>query len=95
MIGLVAIIKAKPGCEEEVSRACAEMAEEVNQKEPDCLLYEAYYPIDGGAETYILEKYVSLEALDLHRKTDHYLAFRDRIKDLVSEPPDVTVLKPV
>ena len=95
LIGLVAIIRAKQGLEDEVSRICAEMAEAVNREEPECLLYEAFVPAEGGVEVYILEKYVSMEALDYHRKTDHYLAFREKIKDLVSEPPEVTVLKPV
>ena len=94
MIGLIAVLKIKPGMEEKVAYASMKMAEAVNSKEKDCLLYEAYMPTDGSSEVYILEKYTSMEALDIHRNTAHYLEFRDTVKDALEGPPQVTLLKP-
>ncbi len=94
MIALIAVLKIKPGMEEKVAYASMKMAEAVNKNEKDCLLYEAYMPADGSSEVYILEKYTGMEALDEHRKTPHYLEFKDTIKDAVEGPPQVTLLKP-
>ncbi len=95
MIALVAIIKIKPGMEEKVAYASLKMAEAVSKNEKECLLYEPYMPIEGAGEVYILEKYTSLEALETHRHTNHYLEFKEAVKDAVEGPPSVTILKPV
>jgi (4S)-4-hydroxy-5-phosphonooxypentane-2,3-dione isomerase len=95
MIGLVAVIKIKPGMEEKVAYACLKMAEEVGKHEKECLLYEPFMPADGTAEVYILEKYTSEKALDEHRKTAHYQALKETLKDAVTEPIQATLLKPL
>ncbi len=95
MIALIAVLNIKPGMEEKVAYASMKMAEAVNKNEKECLLYEAYMPADGSSEVYILEKYTSMDALDEHRKTSHYLEFKETIKDAVEGPPQVTLLKPV
>jgi len=93
MIGLVAVLKTKPGMEEKVARAAVKMAEAVRKEEKECLLYDPFVAADNPSEIYILEKYTRAEALDEHRKLPHYLAFREEIKDAVSGPPQVTMLK--
>lgn len=93
MIGLVAVLKIKPGFEEKVVEATIKMAETVRKEEKECLLYDPFVPSDKALEIYILEKYTSEEALEEHRRLPHYLAFRESIKDAVTGPPQVTLLK--
>jgi len=93
MIGLVAVLKIKPGMEDKVAKAAVRMAETVRKEEKKCLLYDPFVPVDNASEIYILEKYISEEALDEHRKLPHYLAFREAIKDDVTGPPQVTRLE--
>jgi len=95
MIALVAVIKIKPGMEEKVVQASLKMAEAVSKNEKECLLYEPYSPLEETGEVYILEKYTSLEALENHRNTNHYLEFKEAVKDAVEGPTRVTVLKSV
>ena len=95
MIGLVAVLKIKPGMEENVAAACLKMAEAVHRHEKECLLYEPFMPLEGIPEVYFLEKYTDMEALDKHRKTEHYLTFKNAITDAITEPPMVTLLKPI
>lgn len=93
MIGLVAVLKVKNGFEKEVAEAAVKMAEKVRKNEKECLLYDPFFADDNQSEIYILEKYTSKEALDKHRKYPHYLEFRETIKNAVSGPPQVTLLK--
>lgn len=95
MIGLVAVLKIKPGMEEKVAYACLKMAEEVKKHEKECLLYEPYMPAGGASEVYFLEKYTCAEALDEHRKTAHYQVLKETLKDALTEPVQSTLLKPL
>lgn len=95
MIALVAVLKIKPGMEEKVAQASLKMAEAVSKNEKECLLYEPYVPLEDTGELYILEKYTSMEALEKHRHTSHYLEFKEAVKDAVEGPTQVTVLKSV
>ena len=92
MIGLVAVLRIKPGMEEKVKKAAVKMAETVRKEEKDCLLYDPFIAQDNPSELYILEKYTSIKALDEHRKLPHYLEFRESIKNAVTGPPEVTLL---
>ncbi|MBW6462642.1 MAG: putative quinol monooxygenase [Bacillota bacterium] len=95
MIALVAVLKIKPGMEGKVAQASLKMAEAVSKNEKECLLYEPYIPLEESGELYILEKYTSIEALETHRHTNHYLEFKEAVKDSVEGPTQVTLLKSV
>ena len=92
MIGLVAVLRIKPGMEEKVKKAAVKMAETVRKEEEECLLYDPFIAKDNPSELYILEEYTSSEALDEHRKLPHYLEFRESIQDAVTGPPEVAML---
>ncbi len=92
MIGLVAKLSIKPGQEKQVADACKQMVKEVNEKETGCLFYEAFNPRGSSSEIWFLEKYTSPEALEEHRQTEHYLEFREKIKDYLADAPEVTLL---
>lgn len=93
MIALVAILKIKPGMEKMAGEACLEMAAAVRKNEKDCLLYEPYLPADGSPKVFFLEKYTTKEALEEHRQSAHYKAFRERIKDALDGPPESFLLE--
>jgi quinol monooxygenase YgiN len=95
MIGLVAILSIKPGKENEVAEACRVMAEKVHELEKDCLFYEPFISEENPREIYFLETYADHESLELHRETEHYKNYREAIKDAVTEPPRVTLLKAI
>ncbi len=95
MIGLVAILTIKPGMEEEAYKNCRQMAEEVNKKEEGCLLYEAYRSRENPSEIFFIEKYSTTGDLEKHRNMEHYLAFREKMKELLEKPPVVTELDPL
>lgn len=95
MIGLVAVLKIKPGFEEKVAEATIKMAKAVRKEEKECLLYDPFVPLGRASEIYILEKYTSDKALEEHRSLPHYLAFRESIKDAVEGPPQVTLLESI
>ncbi len=95
MIGLVAVLKVTSGKEKEALESCRQIAGEVNKKEKGCLLYEPYTARDNPSEIYFLEKYAAMEDLEEHRQSKHYQEFKEKMKDVLAEPPTVTVLHPV
>lgn len=95
MIGLVAVLRIKPGLEEKAYDLCRLMAEEVNKKEPGCLLYEPYKSRSNPKEIFFLEKYYSMQDLEEHRKTKHFLEFREKIKEMLVEAPVANELDPI
>ncbi len=92
MIGLVAKLSIKPQQEKQVTEACKQMVKDVNEKETGCLFYEAFNPRGSFSEIWFLEKYTSPEALEEHRQTEHYLEFRDKIKDYLAGTPEIILL---
>jgi len=92
MIGLVAVLKIKPGMEEKVKAAALRMAEAVRKEEKECLQYDPFIKRDNPSELYILEKYTNDDALEEHRNLPHFLEFRESIKDAVTGPAELTLL---
>jgi quinol monooxygenase YgiN len=93
MIAIVAKLKIKSGMEEKATYASLRMADKVQKLENECLYYEPYMPAEGTGEIYILEKYTGMEALERHRKTDHYKEFGEALKDALEGPPEIKLLK--
>jgi quinol monooxygenase YgiN len=50
---------------------------------------------DGRTTFHLIERYSDAEALDAHRATAHYKAYRAEIPDLLEEPIGVLVLTEV
>jgi quinol monooxygenase YgiN len=63
-----------------------------SRKEPGCLRYDLYRTAESPALFVLEESYRDAAALEAHRATDHYRAFRPRIADLLSQPIQVQVL---
>jgi quinol monooxygenase YgiN len=66
------------------------------RQEPGCAQYDLFTAdSDGRATFHLIEKYDDAAALDFHRATEHYKAYRAVIADLLDEPIGVVVLSEV
>lgn len=89
---VVASFTAKPGQEQAVEHILRGMTAP-SRGEQGCLRYDLYRS-DGDATSFTLfEIYTADEAFASHRETPHYLAFRAALKDLLSAPIQVQLLR--
>jgi quinol monooxygenase YgiN len=66
------------------------------RQEPGNEIYDLYSADSDGQVTYhLIERYRDGEALQAHRDTDHYKAYRATIPDLLASPIGVVVLSEV
>lgn len=64
--------------------------------EPGNEVYDLYEAESSGRTTFhLIERYTDRDALETHRATDHYRAYRAEIPDLLDEPVGVIVLTEV
>jgi quinol monooxygenase YgiN len=64
--------------------------------EPGNEVYDLYEAESDGRTTFhLIERYTDRDALEAHRATDHYRAYRAEIPDLLDEPIGVVVLTEV
>ena len=86
-----------PGQEGEVEKILRGMVEPT-RAEPGNQIYDLYKKTaesDGSPTFHFFERYTDADALQAHRETDHYKAYRARIMDYLSEPIGVVVLDAV
>jgi quinol monooxygenase YgiN len=84
----------KPGQEKEVEQVLRGMVGPT-RNETGCRRYDLYRAAEGAATFHLFEIYADRPALEAHRATDHYKAYRARIQDLLAEPIKVNVLSGV
>jgi quinol monooxygenase YgiN len=66
------------------------------RQEPACEQYDlCSAESDARTPSPLIEKYVDAAALDVHRGTEHYKAYRAAIPELLDEPIGVVVLSEV
>lgn len=92
-IGVVAKIVAKPGMEK---LALEELRKMVSPtlKEPGCIKYVLHRSLQNDGEFWFVEEWSSIEALDKHKQTPHYLNLGQR-KSQFAQSGDVIVLEPL
>lgn len=64
---------------------------EHTRQESGCEFYDLYVS-DGGSKFHLFERYEDEAALEAHRASDHYLAYRAKLPDLVRDPIEVSLL---
>ena len=70
--------------------------EPATRQEPGCEQYDLFRAGSQDRPTFhLIERYANGEALEAHRATDHYRAYRAEIPDLLDEPIGVLVLTEV
>ncbi len=64
-----------------------------SRAEPGCLRYDLFADQGGGAGFSLVEAYRDEAALDAHRASAHYQAYRGRTGDWLATPTSVQVLQ--
>jgi len=90
-IWVLASFDPKPESRDEVASILDGMVGPT-RREPGCRTYDLFEG-DGG-EMHLLECYDDQGALEHHRQTEHYLAYRSAIADHLASPIAVTVMSP-
>ena len=92
-LSLIARIKAKPGCENDLEAAFRDMIKKVRAAEPGCLTY-VLHKSKQDPQTFVwYETYTDDAAFEAHRKTDHMKEMGGRIKDLLDGAPQIEFLE--
>ncbi|MEO8307975.1 MAG: putative quinol monooxygenase [Pseudomonadota bacterium] len=92
---IIARFQPKPGKEQQVENTLREMVPQT-RREPGCLRYDFFRTSDvSGGGFCLIERYTDQAAIEAHRATTHYIAYRASIMDLLSAPIDVAILEPL
>jgi quinol monooxygenase YgiN len=94
MLGVVAILKVKPGKESEFEAVARELVAKVNANEPGCTLYVLHRGESPG--TYVfMERYVDQAAVEAHRATDYFKTLGRKMGEFMDGRPEVVRLREV
>lgn len=93
MIGVVATLNILEGKGAEFEAIANQLVEKVNANEEGVIHYNLYKQDDT---TYVfLERYQNQEALDIHRKTEHYRTLGPQMGAFMAGAPDIKILESV
>lgn len=81
MISLLVTLEIQPDRVDDFIRFITEEAVDARDKELGCLRFEISRSVDQANVFSLTELYKDMEALEEHRKTPHFLLFRERVKD--------------
>lgn len=94
-IGLLATITILEGKNEEFEQAFLDLTDAVRANEPGNVFYVLHKSADNSTVYRVMEQYESPEALDLHRKSDHFKQASKQLGGLVAAAPEVEILEAV
>ena len=92
-ITLIARIKAKEGCQDQLEAAFRDMIKKVRAAEPGCQQYVLHKDTKSPTQFVWYEVYSDQAAFDNHRKTEHMKEMGGRIKDLLDGAPQLEMLQ--
>ncbi|QSE92723.1 antibiotic biosynthesis monooxygenase [Rhodococcus pseudokoreensis] len=84
-----------PGKEDEIETALRNAVAATHQHDRGCELYAAHQSIRGREGFVIIEKWSSMEDLQAHGAGNAFAALTTDVADLLAEPLDVTIVKPI
>ena len=93
-IVVVGSITSRPGKEDETREALASLVAPTHA-EDGCILYAMHQGAADATRFVFVERWESQEALDAHLGSDHIAAVLAKADELLSEPPDIVVYRPV
>jgi len=93
-VTVTAVIKAKEGKEDIVKQELMSLVGST-QKEAGCINYDLHQAADNQRVFLFYENWKSREDLDKHLEMPYLKAWREKAKDLLVEPPEVTIWKMV
>lgn len=88
---IVAIIKVKPECTQDILPVFQAVVTG-SQEEEGCISYNLHQDVSDSTKFVMIEEWKSQDAIDIHNNTEHYKTFVDASADMV-ESLDVTILK--
>lgn len=91
-VTVVARFKAKAVMEEGVKRELLKLIES-SRADEGCINYDLHQGIDDPTVFFFYENRQSGEHLSRHSDMPHLQALRAGVKDMLAEPPEVTLLK--
>jgi quinol monooxygenase YgiN len=91
-ITVIARFAPKEGMDSEVEGILKGMVPPT-RREAGCLHYDLYRTTETPSAFLLFERYRDSEALDEHRKTEHYKNYRAVIANLLKDPIQVSVLQ--
>lgn len=68
---------------------------EQTRLEPGNEVYDLYRSENDGVAYHLFERYVDADALEAHRASDHYKAYRAAVPEVLSAPIGVAVLSEI
>jgi len=92
MIVALARLKLKEGTADEFIKV-AQLLAAASRTEPGCLAYELLK--EGPLQYSFLERYANDEAVEAHRKTDHFRTHGRKLGDFIEGRPEVIRLAEV
>lgn len=92
-IHVIARLVAKPEHRSQIEQALGPLLAG-SRAEPGNRQYDLFVAADGGPVFHIVETYVDAAALQAHRDSAHYRAYRAAVADWLAAPPEVHVLNP-
>ncbi|MEY1673167.1 putative quinol monooxygenase [Gordonia sp. ABKF26] len=92
---VVARFVPRPGQSEHVEAAVLRAVAATHAQDAGCELYAAHQTVRGKEGIVIIEKWSSGEKLQEHGAGEAFAALNGEVADLLAEPLDVTVLKPL
>ena len=94
MIGIVAMLRIRPGMEPQFEAVAKELVAKVNANEPGCKLYALHH---GEAPlTYVfLERYADQAAVDAHRASDYFKTLGRKMGEFMDGRAEVLRLREV
>ncbi|MGE7470176.1 putative quinol monooxygenase [Bosea sp. NPDC003192] len=87
----IAVLKAKPGQREALRQSLLALIEPT-RAEAGCLDYVLFELRDEPGTFYMREAFTNVAALEVHKATPHFQAFKARAGDLLAEPLKLVVL---
>lgn len=94
IVGLVALLKAKPGHAGELQAELLKMVA-ASRQEADCLRYELARLDDASATFVVQERYRDAAAVEVHNSSAHYQAFRSQVAAWLEGDPIIYKLREV
>jgi quinol monooxygenase YgiN len=88
VITVIATVRAKPGCEEQLKNTLLELIEPT-RKEAGCVNYDLHQSIEEKGAFVFHENWRSKDAFDQHLKTPHFEATVAKCRDLIASAPEI------
>jgi len=92
IITILAILKAQPGKETELTEVCTQLSNVVKTKEEGNSMYLAHVTASDPSEIILMEKYKDEQAMADHRHSAHFKEASAKFKELLAAPPVIKIL---